>query len=74
MIAGSFHFIAGLVGLVDDEFYVVGDKWVFEFDTTTWGWIHLLGGLVLFISGILIGRATCSAAPSASSSPASVPW
>ena len=55
MIAGSFHFIAGLVGLVDDEFYVVGQKWVFEFDTTTWGWIHLLGGLVLFISGILIG-------------------
>ena len=35
MIAGSFHFIAGLVGL-DDEFYVVGQKRVFEFDTTTW--------------------------------------
>jgi hypothetical protein len=28
---------------------------VFEFDVTTWGWIHLIGGVVLFGSGILIG-------------------
>jgi hypothetical protein len=55
MIAGTFHFIAGLVALIEDDFYVVGQKWVFEFDVTTWGWIHLLGGIVLFGSGILIG-------------------
>jgi hypothetical protein len=55
MIAGTFHLIAGLVALVEEEFYVVGQEWVFEFDVTTWGWIHLLGGIVLIASGILIG-------------------
>ena len=54
IIAGTFHFIAGLVGLIDDEFYVVGQKWVFEFDITTWGWIHLILGVVLVGSGLLI--------------------
>jgi hypothetical protein len=55
IIAGTFHFIAGLVGLIEDDFYVVSEKWVFEFDVTTWGWIHLLVGVVLAGSGILIG-------------------
>jgi hypothetical protein len=54
MIAGTFHFVLGLVGIIEEDFYVVGQKWVFEFDVTTWGWIHLLGGVVLFGSGILI--------------------
>lgn len=52
VIAGVFQTIAGLVGIFEDEFYVVGDEWIFEFDATTWGWIHLLVGLVLVASGI----------------------
>ena len=52
VIAGVFQTIAGLVGIFEDEFYVVGDKWIFEFDATTWGWIHLLIGLLLILSGI----------------------
>lgn len=52
VIAGVFQTIAGLVGIFEDEFYVVGDKWIFEFDATTWGWIHLLVGLLLILSGI----------------------
>ena len=53
-VGGFFHFVAGLVGVFDDEFYVVGREWIFEFDTTTWGWIHVLAGLVLLASGIFI--------------------
>ena len=52
LMAGIFQFVAGLVAVVEDDFYVVGTKWVFEFDVTTWGWIHMLIGLVLFLSGI----------------------
>jgi len=54
MVAGVFHFMVGLVGIIEDEFFVVTQEWVFEFDVTTWGWIHLLLGVVLFCSGILI--------------------
>lgn len=52
MIIGVFHALAGLVALVNDEFYVVGQKWVFQFDATTWGWIHLVLGIVVIASGI----------------------
>ena len=52
LMAGIFQFVAGLVAVVEDDFYVVSAKWVFEFDVTTWGWIHMLMGIVLFLSGI----------------------
>ncbi len=52
IIVGAFQMIAGLVGLFQDEFYVVGQKWVFDFDATTWGWIHLLLGALLLLAGI----------------------
>ena len=52
MLIGAFHAFAGLVALINDEFYVVGSKWVFQFDATTWGWIHLLVGVVVLASGI----------------------
>jgi hypothetical protein len=51
-MAGIFQFVAGLVGIIEDEFYVVSTKWVFEFDVTTWGWIHMILGVVLFLSGL----------------------
>ncbi len=52
VIGGIFQAIAGLVGIIEDEFFVVGQKWVFEFDATTWGWIHILIGLLLVLAGI----------------------
>lgn len=58
MMAGVFHAVAGLVALVDDTYYVVGQEWVFEFDVTAWGWIHLVwGALVVLVGfGILSGN------------------
>ena len=52
VILGAADFFQGLVALVNDDFYVVGREWVFEFNVTTWGWIHLIGGIVLVLSGI----------------------
>jgi hypothetical protein len=54
IMMGVFHFTAGLVGIVDDEFYVVTNKWVFEFDATTWGWIHLIGGVLVVLAGVSV--------------------
>jgi hypothetical protein len=52
IIIGAFHVIAGLVAIIDDNFYVVGKEYVFRFDTTTWGWIHLVLGIVVGLAGI----------------------
>lgn len=54
MMIGAFHFMAGLVGIVDDEFYVATSKWVFEFDSTAWGWIHLIGGVLVVLAGFSV--------------------
>ena len=54
MMIGVFHFMAGLVGIIDDEFYVVTGNWVFEFDATTWGWIHLIGGVLVVLAGFSV--------------------
>jgi hypothetical protein len=54
MMIGVFHLMAGLVGIIDDEFYVVTGNWVFEFDVTTWGWIHLIGGVLVVLAGMSV--------------------
>ena len=36
---------------MNDKFFVVGQEWVFKFDITTWGWIHLIVGIVILASG-----------------------
>ena len=52
VMIGIFDVIQGLVALFNDEFYVVTQEWVFEFDTTAWGWIQLILGVILIASGV----------------------
>ena len=51
ILIGFFQAVAGLVAIVDDEFYVVGQEYVFQFDVTTWGWIHLIIGIIVLLAG-----------------------
>ena len=48
---GIFQAFAGLVGILEDEFYTVTPNYVVQFDATTWGWIHLIIGLVVLAAG-----------------------
>ena len=57
-IVGVFQVIAGLAAIIDDEFFVVARNYTYDVDTSGWGWIHLLLGLLLVITGFgLFGRA-----------------
>lgn len=58
MLLGAFWVIAGLVAILEDEFFVVTPNYLLEFDVTTWGWIHLLLGVVVELAGfaLLMGR------------------
>jgi hypothetical protein len=51
LIIGTFQVIAGLVAVIDDEFYVVGRNYTFELDTSAWGWIHIVIGLLVGVCG-----------------------
>ncbi len=56
MTVGAFQALEGLVALFDDNFYVVRDNYTFEFDVTAWGWIHLIMGIVIAVSGYFVVR------------------
>ncbi|MCF8571045.1 hypothetical protein L5G32_12275 [Gordonia sp. HY002] len=49
-VAGLLAFLQGLSAVLNDELFVVGPEYTYAFDTTTWGWIHLVVGIL----GILI--------------------
>jgi hypothetical protein len=52
IMIGTFHAIAGFAGILENEFYAVTPNYVFEFDATTWGWIHLIGGIIVLFAGV----------------------
>lgn len=58
LITGGYQAFMGLVALLDDEIIVTTPKYVLQLDTTSWGWIHMLGGIFLLLAGggILSGQ------------------
>jgi hypothetical protein len=62
IMIGAFQGIAGLVAIIDDDFYVVGRNYTFDIDTTAWGWIHLLLGALVLLAGISLFRGATWAA------------
>jgi hypothetical protein len=57
LMVGIFQIIAGLVAIIDDEFYVVTRNYTFDLDTSAWGWVHLIiGFLVAAIGWSLFAR------------------
>ncbi len=54
IVAGGFQTLAGLVAIFEDEFYVRTPNYLLEFDATSWGWVHLLLGLLLLFAGLAV--------------------
>jgi hypothetical protein len=54
VLIGIFQAIAGLVAIFDDDFYVVTQNYTFDLDTSAWGWIHLLLGIILVLVGYFL--------------------
>jgi len=59
MMTGVFQALAGLVAIFKNEFYVATRNYLFEFDVTAWGWIHLVLGVIVVLAGFsLLSGAT----------------
>ena len=54
ILAGVLNAMQGVVGLVTNEFYVATRRWLFQFDVTTWGWVHILIGLIAAATGVAL--------------------
>lgn len=51
IVTGIFQAFAGLVAIADDSFFVLTTDYLVKFDPTTWGWIHLIIGIIVLASG-----------------------
>jgi hypothetical protein len=51
IMMGIWWALSGLVAVFNSEFYVVTQNWIFQFDVSTWGWIHLILGIVIVLAG-----------------------
>ena len=51
IISGSVNALYGLIALVNDEWVVWGNRASLYLDLTEWGWVHLIVGGVLVLSG-----------------------
>ncbi len=49
-LLGGWWIIAGFVAIVNDDFFIVTQEWIFEFSTTSWGWTHLILGIVVLLA------------------------
>ena len=55
LMVGAFHVIQGIVALVQDTYYLVGQQGlVVSVDYTTWGWVHTILGIVVILAGVAL--------------------
>jgi hypothetical protein len=52
VIVGSLDALWGLAAILNDEIVVVGGQGALIIDITTWGWVHLILGAILILTGL----------------------
>jgi hypothetical protein len=59
IVIGILDFFEGLIAVVRSEYYLLTANQIIIFDSTTWGWLTLLWGIVLvFIGWGLLSRSS----------------
>src|SRR6478735_9996903 len=58
LTVGIFQFLEGVAAAAKDDLFVRTSNYVFSFDLTTWGWIHIVVGILVAVVGgaILAGQ------------------
>ena len=56
IVGGAFQALEGLAGIVHDQYLVVLPNYIYAFDLTVCGVIHLLVGLALVVIGVSLLR------------------
>ena len=54
VVGGLWWIISGVVAIANEDFYVAGNDYIFQFGTTAWGWIYLIVGIVILLAGFYL--------------------
>ncbi|NDK89577.1 hypothetical protein GYA93_08305 [Gordonia desulfuricans] len=52
LVAGLLGLLQGISAVAKDQLIVVGQQYVYNFDVTTWGWIHIVVGIIAILVAI----------------------
>ncbi|MCJ1676559.1 hypothetical protein MTF65_04180 [Streptomyces sp. APSN-46.1] len=52
LVGGLLGIIQGIAAIAEDDVYARIGNYVFEFDLTAWGWIHLIVGIIVALAGV----------------------
>ena len=52
IIAGLWAIILGISAILNDKVFVTAQGYLYEFDITGWGWVHLILGVLVGGAGI----------------------
>ncbi|MDH2416008.1 hypothetical protein [Nocardioides sp. CER19] len=53
-----FQILQGIAAIAKDDVFITGQDYQFKLDVSTWGWIHLVIGIIALVAGagILAGQ------------------
>lgn len=54
LIVGSLNALYGLAAVLNDQIVLVGGEGVIWADVSVWGWVHLVLGSVVALTGIML--------------------
>jgi hypothetical protein len=54
LIIGCWQAIEGLAAIINDDFFVLTQNYAFDLDTTAWGWVHLIVGVLVALAGLAL--------------------
>lgn len=54
LAVGVLSILAGISAVSTDELFVTGPDYILQFSTTTWGWIHIVLGVLLAITALAL--------------------
>lgn len=54
IVIGVFQILMGIAAIARDNFFVVAPNYLYNVDTTSWGWIHLGLGVLLVLVGLFL--------------------
>ncbi|MDV7354649.1 hypothetical protein R4282_16765 [Rhodococcus oxybenzonivorans] len=51
---GALEVLQGISAIAKDDVIVVGIEYTYQFDVTTWGWFHLIFGVIVAAVGAVL--------------------
>lgn len=54
VVLGIWQVFMGIAAIARGEFFVLAPNYIYEFSVSTWGWVHLILGIIMVIAGFAL--------------------